>query len=130
LLGLIGFLPYAYLPLRAQAGAAWVYGEPGTWAGLWEQFTGVEAERFIGPPDSFEALRANVQLVNGVLETDLMLHGIIAGLVGLAFGVFDRRPSYRRAALTILISGLVAYLFHVAFYTDILSALILPVLVS
>ncbi|MBK8030540.1 MAG: hypothetical protein IPK17_13755 [Chloroflexi bacterium] len=42
LLGLAGLLPYAYLYLRAQAGGAWVYGDPGTLAGLWDQFTGKE----------------------------------------------------------------------------------------
>jgi hypothetical protein len=45
-LGLMGLLPYLYLPLRA--GADWVYGTPGTWAGFWEQFLAAEYTRFIG----------------------------------------------------------------------------------
>ena len=60
-LGLIGLIPYAYLYLRAQAGAAWVYGEPGTLAGLIDQFMGKEADHFIGLPGSLDALIANYQ---------------------------------------------------------------------
>ncbi|MBL8165347.1 MAG: DUF2723 domain-containing protein [Anaerolineae bacterium] len=125
LIGMIGFLPYAYLPLRAQVGAAWVYGEPGTWGGFWDQFWGREAERFIGTPDTFEALLANVTLINNTLLTDLTAPGVAVGLLGLALGL--RRRERRRAALTFLLSGAAAYLFHLFYYTDILSALILPV---
>jgi hypothetical protein len=39
---LLPFLAYLYLPLRAWQGAVWVYGQPGHWAGFWEQFTGSE----------------------------------------------------------------------------------------
>ena len=126
LLGLGGlFLPYVYLPLRAHAGAGWVYGEPGTWRGFWEQFLGVEAGRFIGPPDSLAGLLANVDTINTVLITDLTLPGIAAGLVGLLWALRDDR--LRRAAITLLLLGAASYGFHVLFYTDVLSALILPV---
>jgi len=128
LLGLIGFLPYLYLPLRARAGAAWVYGEPGTWAGFWDQFLGREASRFVGPPRSLEALAANVNLVNTVLVTDVTVPGILLGLVGLAIAV--RSPARRRTAITLLLSGAVAYGFHSLLYSDILSALILPITLS
>lgn len=126
-LGLLGFLPYLYLPLRAAAGAAWVYGDPGTWNGFWDQFLGREASRFIGSPPTLEGLIANFNLVNTVLITDLTAPGLLAGLLGLFTGL--RRPD-RRPALTLLLSALAAYAFHVFFYTDILSALILPVTLS
>jgi hypothetical protein len=126
--GLLGFLPYLYLPMRAATGAAWVYGEPGTWDGFWDQFLGREASRFIGPPQSFEALVANFNLVNSVLITDLTAPGIILGLIGLLMAL--RNPAQRRAALTLLLSGSVAYIFHILLYNDILSALILPVTLS
>lgn len=126
LLGLLGFLPYLYLPLRANAGAAWVYGEPGTWGGFWDQFLGREASRFIGPPGSWDGLVANFNLVNTVLITDLTAPGLVLGLLGLLIGI--RR--HRRAAITLLISAGTAYLFHIALYTDILSALILPITLS
>lgn len=123
LLGLLGALPYLYLPLRAQAGASWVYGEPNTWAGFWDEFLGREAEQYIGLPDSWDGLVANFNTVNGVLVTDLTLPGIALGLLGLALAL---RHSQRQA-IAFLIVGLTAYLFHVALYTDILSALILPI---
>ncbi len=125
LLGLAGLLPYAYLYLRAQAGGAWVYGEPGTLAGLWDQFMGKEASRFIGSITSLDGLIANFNLVNTVLLTDLTLPGVLLGLVGLILGV--RRRETRRAALTLTLVGAVCYGFHVVAYTDVLSALILPV---
>ncbi len=128
LLGIVGFLPYAYLMIRAQAGAAWVYGEPGTLSGLWDQFIGREAARFIGGVSSFESLIANFQAVTGVLFTDLHPIGVIVGVCGLIIGA--ARVHRRRVAMTVILSGMVAYLFHVFFYTDILSALILAVELS
>ncbi|MBL8156521.1 MAG: DUF2723 domain-containing protein [Anaerolineae bacterium] len=127
-IGLLGFLPYLYLPLRAGAGAAWVYGDPGSWSGFWDQFLGREASRFIGAPATLDGLLANFTLVNSVLVTDLTAPGLLAGLVGLFIGL--RRPDQRRAALTLILSAVVAYAFHVFFYTDILSALILPITLS
>ena len=126
LLGLIGFIPYLYLPLREWAGGAWVYGEPGTLAGLWDQFSGREASRFIGAPATLDGLIANFNLINTVLITDLTLPGLIVGLVGLVIGL----RTHRRAAITLILSAAVAYAFHVLLYTDVLSALILPILVS
>jgi hypothetical protein len=128
LLGLLGFLPYLYLPLRANVDAAWVYGEPGTWTGFWDQFLGREADRFIGLPQTLDALIANINSVNTVLITDLTLPGLLLGIFGLALGIHNAK--HRRAAITLSLSALVAYLFHILYYTDILSALILPVLVS
>jgi hypothetical protein len=127
-LGLLGFLPYLYLLLRGRAGAAWVYGEPGTWDGFLDQFLGREASRFIGPPTSWEGLLANFNTINTVLVTDLTIPGILVGLLGLLLAV--RNPAHRRAAITLILSGAVAYTFHIALYTDILSALILPITLS
>jgi len=125
LLGLAGLLPYAYLYVRAQAGAAWVYGEPGTLAGLWDQFIGREASRFIGSISSIDGLIANFNLVNNVLISDLTLPGLIVGAVGLVIGV--RGHDTRRPAITLILIGAVCYGFHVFVYSDVLSALILPI---
>ena len=125
-LGLLGLLPYLYLYLRAQAGAAWVYGEPGTLQGLIDQFMGREASRFIGMPASFDAVIANINLVNSVILTDLTIPGVIVGVVGLIVGLW----THRRAAVVLIVSGAAAYLFHALFYTDILSALIFSVTLS
>lgn len=128
LLGLAGFLPYIYLPLRAWAGAGWVYGDPGTWQGFWDQFMGTEASRFIGAPSTTAGLLRNVEIVNTVLVTDLTLPGIVAGVVGLVIGIL--RPERRRTALVFVLLGLASYAFHAALYTDVLSALILQITVS
>ncbi len=124
-LGLLGFAQYAYLPLRANAGAKWVYGDPGNWTGFWDQFLGREASRFIGTPTTNARLMANFNLVNTVLVTDVSAVGIVLGLLGLLVAL--RNPARRKVAITMLLSGGVAYGFHVLYYTDILSALILPV---
>ncbi len=128
LIGLLGFLPYVYLPLRAAAGVEWVYGQPGTWIGFWDQFMGREAERFIGAPGSLAGLAANLNTVNTVLLTDLTMPGLLLGILGLLLAL--RSPARRRAAAVFLLNGGAAYAFHVLLYTDIMSALILPVLVS
>jgi len=127
-IGLLGFLPYLYLPTRANADALWVYGDPGTWDGFWDQFTGREASRFIGTVQGWDGLLTNVGMVNGVLITDLTLPGLIAGLIGLLAALAN--PFRRRIAIILILNALVPYLFHVTYYTDILSALILPILVS
>jgi hypothetical protein len=128
LIGLLGFLPYGYLPLRAQANAAWVYGNPDTWGRFWEQFTGSEADQFMGLPDSSEGLAANFNTVNTVLVTDLTVPGIVLGLLGLLLAL--RNPQHRRPAITFLVAALIPYALHVALYTDILSAMILPITLS
>ncbi len=128
LLGLIGFLPYTYLYFRAQSGADWVYGEPETLAGLWDQFFGIEAARFIGPAESPQALSSNFQLINNVLILDLTIPGIGLGIIGLLTAIWQ--PGTRKSGITFLLSGGVAYVFHVVYYNDVLSALILAITFS
>jgi hypothetical protein len=124
-LGLLGFLPYLYLPARAAVDAGWVYGDPRTLDGFLDQFLGREASRFIGAPSSWEGLRANLELVMNVLITDVGIVGIAAGISGLIIGVFARET--RRAAILLAGTGGAAFAFHVIAYTDVLSALILMV---
>lgn len=126
LLGCIGFGQYIYMYLRGVAGGAWVYGEPQTLEGVWIQFIGVEASRFIGIPSTSDGLRHNIELVNSVLQMDVSTGALIGGMVGLLIGIVHQR----QLAMVMLLNGSTAYLFHIFFYTDILSALILPVLIS
>lgn len=128
LLGLLGFTQYAYLYLRARAGADWVYGQPGTLGGLWDEFIGKEAARFIGPPESFNALLANAELVTDVLIRDLTLPGVLVGVIGLILAI--RRPEHRHSGVTLALTGGAAYLFHVVWYSDVLSALVLLVILA
>ena len=122
----VGFTQYAWPLLRAQSRAAWVYGAPSTLPALLDVLLGVEYSRFIGPPSSLAELQQNIELVNNVLLQEMSLPGILAGLAGLALALRTRR----RLALTLLLSGMSAWLFHILFYRDILSALILPITLS
>ncbi|MDX1994394.1 MAG: DUF2723 domain-containing protein [bacterium] len=124
-LGLLGFLPYVYLPLREMSGERWVYGDTRTLQGFIDQFMGTEAGRFIGLPNTLEGLRVNFTVINTVLVRDLTVPGILLGILGLIIGIW--RQNTRRAALVMTVNAGVAYAFHVALYTDVLSALILPV---
>jgi hypothetical protein len=124
-IGLAGMLQYIYLMIRAWADAPWVYGEPGTLSGLWDQIIGAEASQFIGVPTS---VQENFELVNRVLVTDLTLPGVIVGVIGLLVAL--RAGPLRRASITFILMALGSYGFHVAFYSDVLSALILPITVS
>jgi len=125
-LGVLGLLPYLYLVGRARMGADWVYGEPSTWQGLWDQFIGTEANRFIGLPTTWEHFVSNLTLVHNVLLTDVHPIGLALGLIGWGVGIL--RVPFRRASWTFGISGGVAYAFHVLVYQDVLSAVILPIL--
>ena len=125
-LGVLGLLPYAYLIIRAQEGAAWVYGDPSTLQGLLDQFFSREYTRYIGVPASLDALLTNINLVNSVILTDVTLIGVIAGAAGLVVGLYI----HPRPALVIILSGGAAYLFHAIFYSDVLSALILMITLS
>lgn len=127
-LGLLGFLPYLYLPLREAAGAAWVYGEPETLAGFLDQFLGREANRFIGLPTTLAGIVDNFSLITAVLVIDLTVPGLVIGLLGLGWGI--AQPAYRRAAILFSVAGVSAFLFHGFLYTDILSALILIITLS
>ncbi len=125
LLGLLGFLPYIYLPIRANAGAAWVYGEPTSWDGFWKQFTAQEAHYLSGWPDSFEQFHNNFNTVNNLLVTELSAWVIMIGLAGLLIAIYTIR--HRRAALMLLFSALPAYIFSTVLYYDILATLILMI---
>jgi hypothetical protein len=128
LLGLLGLIQYGYLYLRGVAGAAWVYGQPGTLPGLIAEFFGTEASHFIGPPDSLAALLENFRMVTDTILRDVTLPGLILGLVGLLLALRSQR--HRRASIVLILNALGAYSFHVLLYRDILSALILPITLS
>jgi hypothetical protein len=130
--GCLGLIPYLYLPLRdwatEGARAAWVYGKPGMWQGFLDQFWGREASGFIGTLSTLPAVLGNFDKITQVLLLDVSPIGLMLGIVGLALGVWNAQR--RRVALTLLIGGVGAYVFHGVVYSDVLSTLILIVLVS
>ncbi|MCQ3928907.1 MAG: hypothetical protein DPW16_00485 [Chloroflexi bacterium] len=119
LLGLIGFLPYLYLPLRANTDATWVYGEPNTLSGFWQQFMGKEADHFFGLPDSQHAFQQNFDKINNIFVQGVSIPGILLGLLGL--GIALRNPQYRRPSITLILAGIPNYIFAVGLFSDVLA---------
>jgi hypothetical protein len=78
------FLVYLYLPLRAWQGATWVYGDPGTWPGLWQQFAGCEVwgDR-LRLPQTVQAWLGNLRLLSGHVTRQLPWAVVMPGILGL-----------------------------------------------
>ncbi len=125
MLGLIGFLPYLYLPLRASTDASWVYGQPNTLSGFWEQFSGTEANHFFGLPNSQDAFQHNFDKINDILVQEVSIPGILLGLLGLGLALYN--PNYRRPSLAMLLAMVPNYIFAISLFTDVLAPNILAV---
>ncbi|MBZ0316422.1 MAG: DUF2723 domain-containing protein [Anaerolineae bacterium] len=128
LLGLIGFLPYLYLPIRANTDATWVYGEPNTLSGFWEQFIGKEADHFFGLPDSQAAFQQNFDKINDIMVQGVSIPGILLGLLGL--GIALRNPHCHRPSITLILAGIPNYIFAVGLFSDVLAPNIFAVQVA
>ncbi|GAB4548170.1 MAG: hypothetical protein OHK0023_10770 [Anaerolineae bacterium] len=104
-IGLLGFLPYLYLPMRAQAGAIWVYGDPSTLEGFWHEFTGAEAAFLMRFPDSTEALAADIGDTFAIIGLELVAVPAIVGLVCLLWMLFTSDKASRQMAWILLGCG-------------------------
>ncbi|NDJ79352.1 MAG: DUF2723 domain-containing protein [Chloroflexi bacterium] len=128
-LALVGFVPYAYLPLNAWYGGEWVYGEPDTWDGFWTEFTGREADRLVTLPDGLDGWRSNAQAVWDILATELTLPGLLAGLVCLALACIVTPQRYAACIVTLCAAG--PALFALAYHTAVLpEAILMPVVMA
>ncbi|CAG0965279.1 hypothetical protein ANRL3_01143 [Anaerolineae bacterium] len=128
LLGIVGWIPYLYLPFRAQAGGIWVYGEPGTLGGFWDQVIARENPAIVRIPASFDIVFDKFNVVNTLLLTELTAFGVLLGLLGLAWAIY-REPT-RRAGMTFAIGAVSAYLFVVILFDDILAPVVYPITLS
>jgi hypothetical protein len=80
----IPFTTYLYLPLRARQGAIWVYGQPETWHGLWQQFTGSEVTGgLLRLPDNYEAWIQTIHFLYNHSTQQFPWFFLLAGLIGL-----------------------------------------------
>ncbi len=80
------FAAYLYLPLRAWQGAQWVYGQPGNWAGLWQQFTGSEVTgALLRLSENAAGWLDNGRFLSGHLTQQFPGVFLLAGLVGLVW---------------------------------------------
>lgn len=84
------FLAYLYMPLRAYQGARWVYGQPATWLGFWQQFTGSEVTgELLHLPDGYAAWVQNLHFLYGHLTQQFPWFVLLAGLVGLLWLIHE-----------------------------------------
>lgn len=125
----LGFVPYAYLPLRAWQDAPWVYGEPGTLRGLWIEFSGREAARLVTLPASWAALQDNVVSVGEILVHELTLPGLLVGALGVLLALIA--APQRRAARILALSAAGPLLFAIVYHTAVLpQAILMPVVLA
>jgi Protein of unknown function (DUF2723) len=117
-LALVGFLPYVYLPLRALAGGVWVYNDPSTWAGLWHEFSGAEANFLLRPPADWPALAADMANTLRVLITEITLP--LAALLLLASIWAAWRGNNKRTARILLLASLGYFIFLFVFHRAVM----------
>jgi len=111
LIGLVGFLPYLYLPARAWAHGDWVYGDPGTLSGFWDQFTGKEASHLTHLPVDGQAWLNDIGDTFSILIAELTPIPALACAIGLAVATTLSR--FRREARIVFwcIPGYLLFLF-------------------
>jgi Protein of unknown function (DUF2723) len=85
---LIGFAPYIYLPLRAQANAAWVYGNPVDVRGLWHEFTGAEVDYLLQPPVDGAAWQKNITDTFRLIPAEMTIPFAVASVGALLALIF------------------------------------------
>jgi hypothetical protein len=121
---LAGFLPYAYIPLRARADAAWLYADDlDTWGGFWFHFQGREADYLIQWPDGIGGWIDNLESSVTILSRELTTPGLAIGIMALIAALW--LSPHRRAAWTLALSGLGYFAFALTFHTAVLPEAIL-----
>jgi hypothetical protein len=109
-MGLLPFVFYLYMPLRARMGA-WTYGDPGTWQGFWFIFWAREVPFLMVPPSTVAKLFDNIRIVLAQLIFEWTVPGLIAiglGLCGVAAWRRTRRFGW---ALIVWVAAFLIYLF-------------------
>jgi Protein of unknown function (DUF2723) len=111
LIGLVGFVPYVYLPARALAHADWVYGDPSTLPGFWHEFTGAEAAFLMHLPVDGRAWLNDFGDTFRILATELTPVFAVAGGLALVWAMI--RSRFRREARIAFVCtlGYFAFLF-------------------
>ncbi|MCC7452444.1 MAG: DUF2723 domain-containing protein [Anaerolineae bacterium] len=113
LIGLIGFIPYVYLPARALAHADWVYNDPSTPEGFWHEFTGAEAAFLMHLPVDGQAWVNDVVDTFRIIGTEMTPLFAALGGLALVWALFARQPRFRREMWIAFVSilGYFAFLF-------------------
>jgi hypothetical protein len=105
-LALLGPLTYLYLPLRAEAGADWLFSSPGTWNGFWALFLDTKTDRIVEIPRSMTEWWQRLQGLVSVLHDDLPWVLLLLGFIGLLF-VLRRVHWVERVSLILIGSSYV-----------------------
>jgi hypothetical protein len=111
IVGLLGFLPYLYLPARAVAHADWVYGDPSTLQGIWHEFSGAEAEYLMRLPVDANAWINDFVGTFRLLATELTPPIAIAGGIALLWAMIRSRFKHQARIAFICILGYFLFLF-------------------
>ncbi len=123
-IALIGFLPYLYLPMRANTPT--VYGSPGTLQGFWNEFTAREANNLMHLPANPAALLADLLDTLKILADQMTLPGALLGVIALVAVIV--RPRYRLMGCITGICAVGFVIFSIALHQAVVpQAVIVPV---
>lgn len=123
-LALVGFLPYLYLPLRANAPAKWLYAaDVNTWDGFWYQFWGQEVDYLVKRPSDLAGWLDNLEGTLGILTREISLPGLLVAS-GCVLWACWRSPA-RPLMWAMTLSGLGFFAFAVAYHQAVLPEAIL-----
>ncbi|HVO43313.1 MAG TPA: DUF2723 domain-containing protein [Aggregatilineales bacterium] len=126
LIGLLGFLPYIYLPARALAHGDFVYGDPGTVPGFLDQFLGREASHLSHLPATPDAWLHDIQDTFAILVTELTPILAVMCLIGTIAAL--SRSRFRREARITALCAPIFLLFLFAFHQVVMpQAVAMPV---
>jgi hypothetical protein len=124
LLFLLGFLPYLYLPIRANAQAEWVYAEDvNTWDGFWFNFWGREADYLVQRPTDWAGWQENLLGTATILGREVTWPGLALGLLALLVAL--RYSPQQRQVWTVCLSALGFLAFAVSYHQAVLPEAIL-----
>jgi hypothetical protein len=121
---LLGFLPYLYLPLRADS--AWSYSRDlDTWDGFWFHFWGKEADYLVRMPSDLKGWLENFTGTIDILIHEITLPGLVIAILSLAVAGILASPHQRRVLWMTSLSGLGFFAFAVAYHQAVLPEAIL-----
>lgn len=121
---LIGFLPYLYIPLRANAEAEWLYADNlDTWDGFWFLFWGREADYLVTTPSDLAGWIDNFTGTIDILARELTPLGLMIGL-GL-WALAGWKSPHQKLFQMVSLSGAGFLAFAIAYHRAVLPEAIL-----
>ena len=127
-IGVLAFLTYLYLPLRAWQGADWTFGQIGTWKGFWAMILDTKVTRAVALPADLPGWWEHGKNVLKIITADQPWPFVALGLVGLWLPA-RRRGGVVSLGLTLvwLVYCAIALVIWEGRTSDALLAVLLPV---